>query len=175
MAGRKRLKLDPRKSIFISEILSGKSGAEAARAAGVEKKSSARQAHRWQKEPEVAEEIEKGLAAIREGAAVTCETMSASGDETWISPLTPWSECARSRLSAEISTSLPAIVMLPASAAVASAMIVDWLMTTKRGATRPSAPEPKSAGSGMLMSPASLAAFAPSTLVSILVSKIETS
>ena len=75
MAGRKRLKLDPRKSIFISEILSGKSGAEAARAAGVEKKSSARQAYRWQKEEGVAEEIEKGLAAIREGAAVTCETM----------------------------------------------------------------------------------------------------
>ena len=75
MAGRRKPKLDPRKSIFISEILTGKNGAEAARAAGVEKKNASRQAHRWSKEPEVAAEIEKGLAAIREGAAVTCETM----------------------------------------------------------------------------------------------------
>jgi len=75
MAGRKKLKLDPRKSIFISEILTGKNGAEAARAAGVEKKNAARQASRWSKEPEVAAEIEKGLAAIREGAEVTAETM----------------------------------------------------------------------------------------------------
>jgi phage terminase small subunit len=75
MAGRKKQKLDPRKSIFISEILTGKSGAEAARAAGVEKKNAARQANRWQNDPEVAAEIEKGLAAIREGAEVTCESM----------------------------------------------------------------------------------------------------
>jgi hypothetical protein len=75
MAGRKKLKLDARKSIFISEILTGKNGAEAARAAGVEKKNAARQANRWQKEPEVAAEIEKGLAAIREGAAVDVQTM----------------------------------------------------------------------------------------------------
>jgi len=75
MVSKLKKSLDPRKSIFISEILSGKSGAEAARAAGVEKKNSSRQAHRWQKEPEVAAEIEKGLAAIREGAEVTCETM----------------------------------------------------------------------------------------------------
>ncbi len=75
MAGRKKLKLDARKSIFISEILTGKNGAEAARAAGIEKKNAARQANRWQNDPEVAEEIEKGLAAIREGAEVTAETM----------------------------------------------------------------------------------------------------
>ncbi len=75
MAGRKKLKLDARKSIFISEILTGNNGAEAARAAGIEKRNAARQASRWQKEPEVAEEIEKGLAAIREGAEVTAETM----------------------------------------------------------------------------------------------------
>jgi len=75
MAGRKQKKLDPRKSIFISEILTGKNGAEAARAAGIEKKNAARQANRWQKDPEVAEEIERGLAAIREGSAVTAETM----------------------------------------------------------------------------------------------------
>jgi phage terminase small subunit len=55
--------------------LTGKNGAEAARAAGIEKTNAARQANRWQKDPEVSEEIEKGLAAIREGAAVTCETM----------------------------------------------------------------------------------------------------
>ena len=75
MAGRKKPKLDARKSIFISEILTGKTGAESAREAGIEKKNAARQASRWQKEPEVAEEIEKGLAAIREGAEVTAETM----------------------------------------------------------------------------------------------------
>jgi len=75
MAGRRKPKLDPRKSIFISEILTGKNGAEAARAAGIEKKNAARQANRWQKDPEVAEEIEQGLAAIREGAEVTAETM----------------------------------------------------------------------------------------------------
>ncbi len=75
MAGRKKLKLDARKSIFISEILTGKSGAEAAREAGVEKKNAARQANRWQNDPEVAAEIEKGLTAIREGAEVTAETM----------------------------------------------------------------------------------------------------
>ncbi len=82
MAGRKKPKLDPRKSIFISEILSGKSGAEAARAAGVEKRNAARQASRWQKDPEVAAEIEKGLAAIREGAEVTAESMIAELAET---------------------------------------------------------------------------------------------
>ena len=60
MAGRKKLKLDPRKSIFISEILTGKNGAEAARAAGVEKKNAARQANRWQNDPAIAEEIENG-------------------------------------------------------------------------------------------------------------------
>ena len=75
MTGRNKKKLDPRKSIFISEILTGKNGAEAARAAGIEKRNAARQANRWQKEPVVAEEIEKGLAAIRAGAAVTCESM----------------------------------------------------------------------------------------------------
>jgi len=75
MTGRNKKKLDPRKSIFISEILTGKNGAEAARAAGIEKRNAARQANRWQKEPEVAEEIEKGLAAIRAGAEVTCESM----------------------------------------------------------------------------------------------------
>jgi hypothetical protein len=74
----KEQKTGPRKSIFISEILTGKSGAQAARSAGVEKKNASRQAHHWQKEPEVAEKIEKGLTAIREGAAVTCETMIAS-------------------------------------------------------------------------------------------------
>ena len=82
MAGRKKPKLDPRKSIFISEILSGKSGAEAARAAGVEKRNAARQASRWQKDQEVAAEIEKGLAAIREGAEVTAESMIAELAET---------------------------------------------------------------------------------------------
>ncbi len=75
MAGRKKQKLDPRKSIFISEILSGKSGAESARAAGVEKKNASRQAHRWQKDPEVSAEIERGLAAIREGAEVDVASM----------------------------------------------------------------------------------------------------
>ncbi len=75
MAGRKKKKLDPRKSIFISEILTGKNGAEAARAAGVEKKNAARQANRWQNDPAIAEEIEQGLAAIRQDAEVTCESM----------------------------------------------------------------------------------------------------
>ncbi len=75
MAGRRKPKLDPRKSIFISEILTGKNGAEAARAAGIEKKNAARQANRWQNDPAIAEEIEQGLAAIRQDAEVTCETM----------------------------------------------------------------------------------------------------
>jgi len=74
MAGRKK-KLDSRKSIFISEILTGKSGAEAARVAGYAKEAAARQAHRLQSDPEIKAEIEKGLAAIREGAEVTAETM----------------------------------------------------------------------------------------------------
>jgi phage terminase small subunit len=75
MAGRKKQKLDPRKSIFISEILTGKNGAAAARAAGIEKKNASRQAHRWQNDPAIAEEIEQGLAAIRQDAEVTCESM----------------------------------------------------------------------------------------------------
>ena len=75
MAGRNKKKIDPRKSIFISEILTGKNGAESARAAGIEKRNAARQASRWQKEPEVAAEIEQGLAAIRQGAEVDVQSM----------------------------------------------------------------------------------------------------
>ena len=75
MAGRNKTKLDPRKAIFISEILTGKSGAEAARVAGYSKKDAAKRASELRKDPVIAAEIERGLVAIREGAEVTAESM----------------------------------------------------------------------------------------------------
>jgi len=74
MAGRKKT-IDPRTSIFISEILTGASGAAAARTAGYSAKTAARQAHRLLNDDEIKAEIERGLAAVREGAEVSCESM----------------------------------------------------------------------------------------------------
>ena len=80
MAGHKKDLPDPRKSIFISEILSGKSGVQAAISAGFSKKNAARQAHRLRSDPAISAEIEIGLKALRDGASVSAESMIAQFD-----------------------------------------------------------------------------------------------
>ena len=60
MTKRSTKKHDPRRSIFISEILAGKPGSEAAKSAGFTGKHLAQTAYRLQMEPDIAAEIMGG-------------------------------------------------------------------------------------------------------------------